>query len=566
MVTVEQIRDLKQHYVDDLYSEVRKEQKTDQTYRDDTFPVPEVKDPHKVSRSGIGSRMVDAPAENIITSNPQAFISTGNKDVARRLSEQANEWLQILRKQNPNPFKESVKNKLGRGENLIKLSHNERWVVDPIIRKGLPVFFFVPDPMNIYASPEEDENGVPERVIVFYERQPREVIQGYPDWKNPRGIGKNANDSARVQWFEYWDEEARYFEADGDPVLGGIQENIYRLVPFVRRYSGFGRRSPEGKLEDLIVSDLRFSRDLIKEELILRSDLASVIHIFAHRPLSFTIPQGSKINADEIAQELSLGAYDLNFIELPEGSVKVEWDVNVPPQEAFQHWANIKAEINQRSPFIMSGFPLGASGRQQDMSELAAMRRYDTIVENTETAFATAIKMAFKICKQVPTLKPDKLHEEDLDAEFDVEVKLKAADPIEEDRKATLGSRLWNGGNGEIDLRTNLVQYQNKTAEEAEDIIANMLVDKLTLYNPDVAEVMGMVFAEESGMDRWIEEAQKRRMVREEQQKALQNAPTKTGTERSQGEVKTGLGREMMDMSLENKGGRSPPSRFTRGG
>ena len=560
MPSIEEIRSLKEFYIE-LYSKVRAEQKTDQEYRDDTFAVPEVTEPHKLLRSGIGARIVDAPAEQIITSNPQAFVTTGNKDAAERLSKEANRWFDVLRRQNPNPIKEFVKNLLGRGESYIQVIHNEKWVTGNKIRRGLPVHFLIPDPMVVYGSPEEDENGVPYKIIVFYERQVMDLIPHYPLWGNPLGKGTEKDKDKMVSWLEGWFPDERYFEADSEAVLED-GENIYGFVPFVRKYSGFGRRSPEGKLEDLIISDIRLSRDLIRDECATRSDLASIIHLFAHRPVTIIVPSGTEINAEEISKSLDLGAYSVNVLQLPEHSEFKDWQVMMPEPQMFEHLRNIKAEINQRNPFTMAGYPFGSSGRQQDMASLAAMKRYDTVVENTENAFATAIEMAFKICKAVPTLKPDGVNKGDLEREFSVEVKLKASDPIEEDRKATLGSRLWNGGNGEIDLRTNLIQYQGFDENEAEDIIASILADKVTLYNPDVAEVMGMVFAEESGMGKWIEEAKQRRMMRMEQEKALQKSPTPSGNQRMQGEVQSPMGREMLDMALSQKGSRNPPQRY----
>ena len=68
-----------------------------------------------------------------------------------------------------------------------------------------------------------------------------------------------------------------------------------------------------------------------------------------------------------------------------------------------------------------------------------------------------------------------------------------------------------------------------------------------------------MVFAEESGMQKWLEEAKRRNMERE------QEGQTATAQQRAQGEVRTSLGREQTDMSLASKGARNPPSRYTRG-
>ena len=112
MESIDNIRKLKEHYIKDLYDVVRREQKTDQEYRDDTFAVDEIKAPHNVWRSGLGARMIDAPAEQIITSNPQAFveIEKGGKEAENRIAKMFNYWLDLMRRQNPNPFKESLKN------------------------------------------------------------------------------------------------------------------------------------------------------------------------------------------------------------------------------------------------------------------------------------------------------------------------------------------------------------------------------------------------------------------------------------------------------------------------
>lgn len=567
------IRKLKDWYKRELYNKVREEQKTDQSYIDDTFGVPEVKSPHRVVRSGIGSRIVDAPAEQIITSNPQVFfdIVKGSKDVAVNLSKEVNRWIDVLRLSNPNIFKEDVKNKLGRGESYIQVCHNESWVTSTPKRQGLPVIFSIPDPMVIYGSPAEDNcgwipnAGVPNEVIVFYERQPEDVLARYPSWSNLNDAGKEGG-KKRVEWFEYHNKDIRYFEADGEPVLeGGIQKNIYGFTPFIRKYSGFGKRSPDGDLSHLIMSDIRRSRDLIKEECITRSDIASIHHLFAHKPWFLFLPTGEEVSEDEI-REMKFGAYALNVLHLPESQIsKLELgETPLPSAEMYAYLAEITARIERRHPFIMAGFPFGTSGRQQDITQSTAMNAYYTIVENTENAFATAMEMALAICKKVPTLKPDGLSKSDLETAFRCQVKLREVDPIEQDRLVTLGDRLWARGSGSIDLETNLIEFQGRTQADARKIIAKILADRLTLYNPDVAEVMAMAFADESGMERWLEEARNKRMMMEKQQKGLQEAMPATTEERVKGETETALGREMGTEAI--RGGRVPPERYTRGG
>lgn len=563
METVDNIKALKERYEKYLYFNTRSQQEEDQTYRDDTFQVPEVKTPHKVWRSGMGSRMVDAPAEQIVTSNPQVFfeITKGKKDIASKLSQEVNgNWIEILRLSNPNVFKESVKNKLGRGESYIKICHNERWVTKPLRkenglpvfdRSGIPIIFDVPDPMVIYGSPEEDDcgwipnSGVPNRVIVFYKRQPEELVKRYPSWTDPKNK-QTITEGRDVEWIEYWDKNTMHFEADGDVLVH--TDNPYKFVPFIRKYSGFGRRSPDGELANLIVSDIRFSRDLIREECVQHSNIRSIEDIFAHRNRLIKSPGHI---TKEMVENLSFGTYDLAILsDMPPGTELIDNDPPTVPQELLQSYGNTVAKLVQRNPFLASGSPYAPSAREGDRTFTAAMRRYDTIVENTENEWATAIAMGLAICKIIPTLKPDGLTETDLDTTFKVSVKLRAKDPIEEDRLITLGERLRNSERPAIDLETFHTQFMGYTQAESEKIQVKILADAVTFNNPLWVQAVGGVAVEEGNM----------RDTLEKFQNLQEPSPTaKTTMERIQGVAQPGAPTE------GTRGARKSPERYTRG-
>ena len=544
MLSEDEIRDLEEHYINNLYSKVRGEQRTDMEYRDDTFLVPEVRTPHKLWRSGIGARMVDAPAEQIVTSNPQVFFEMmkGKADTAKKLSKEVNQnWIETLRLENPNPFKEDVKNKLSRGESYIRLAHNEMWVTNPtgkdkkgfpIFRKfGMPVLFLTPDPMVIYGSPEEDDSGwipntgVPNRVIIEYQRQYSDVIVRYKNWSNPKG----KKPGGLVQWKEFWDKDTMQLKADGVIVLRA--KNPYGFTPFIRKYSGFGRRSPDGELAELIVGDIRFSRDLIKQECITRSNIASIEHIFAHRPK--TIMSEGTLSSEQL-QALNWGAYDLNIIDnVPIGTKFIEEQYPAVPPEMYQNLANIRAELAQRNPFIMAGLPFGTSGRQQSLTETAAGRRYSTVLENTEVQWATAIHMALVIAARIPGLAPSGLSESELLGDFRVAVELAAADPIDDDRKANLGASLFE--KGQIDSHTNLTKYQGYTTDEADEIDDNLLAAKV-LGSDAVIAILGQQVIEEAGMADQLAALQESNALAERSQQRT-SRPSEVQTERGREEL-----------------------------
>jgi len=567
MITEAEIHDKETYYTTELYGTVRTEQREDKLYIDDKFPVPEVRHPHKPRRMGFGRRMVDAPADEIITSNPQVFVTVvkGRKEAESRIAELFNGWFDILRRQNPNPIKESVKNPLARGENFIQLLHNRNWVTNPVKKdkaglpvfdkSGMPIHFLVPEPMVVYASPEEDENGMPLEVLVIYEKQPRDVIADYPhltSLKDRKGKGK------RIKWLEYWRKDALYIEADKIPITNGVQKNPYGFPPFVRRYSGFGKRSPDGELADLIISDIRFARGLLYDEAVVGSDISSQIHTFAHAPVVLLLK--GEANIDRMKKTFSLGAYGFSVIDhLGDDLIDFKIGERIQPSvESFNHYERILRQLHERCPFLLAGFPFGTSGTQQRMTLTERARRYLPILENTQTSWATAFEKAFEMMKRIPGLKPDGLQEGDLDCVIKCEVRLKAPDPVAENRLSLMGSRLLL--NGEIDPIRNLIEFKGKTRAEAEDTVVDALAWRAVTSNPDILDLIGLRTAEKSGMLDQLKEIKGRT---KDIRKTLGGEMPKTTRERIGGEVETERGMEAQPE--EAREAREPPIEYTRG-
>ena len=133
MRTVKEIRELKTHCETELYGKTRKEQKEDLSYINDTFVI-DIKHPHREFHSGIGREIVDAAAQQITTSNPQARVQmlSGSQDIGKRLSAELNQrWIPTLLRQSPSHVKEYVKGCVSRGEAYYKIIHNENWADCP---------------------------------------------------------------------------------------------------------------------------------------------------------------------------------------------------------------------------------------------------------------------------------------------------------------------------------------------------------------------------------------------------------------------------------------------------
>lgn len=545
--TIDEIHQLLTYYTSDLHGDRIKNQKEVAEFYHDIFPVPWIKKPMIVSRTGAASELIDEPVEqisaaNLIASRPQLKDTAIAKDSAVKVSELVNQdWIKRLMRQNPNPKKECIKNIFLRGESWIHPIHNPAWVKEPFDRTRLPVFFLTPDPMIIYASLNEDENGIPENVIVFYERMPWQVKFNYPDWKNLEGAGEKGKKST-TSWMEYWDKDIRYFEADGQQVLG-ISPNPYGFVPFIHKVSGFGKISPEGKPEELIVSRIWKYRDLLKRDAAITSDLDSSFHLFANPNLD---AQGDDAHPvpDDFDKTYSLVAGNMN--KIPPGVTVTRGVEMLPKQESLQWAYAIQATLGRKTPSALTGAPQGTTGRATDIPYGIAMRKYEGIVAGQADAWATAFGMALQMCDEMPNLMPDGISHKDIGKSYVVEVELRADDPLATSQKSTEGDA--KQMNRIITHRTNLVKYQGFTQEEAEDEIDDLYVDEVIMNDPIIRRLVAIQIAREMGMEQEYAGLEEQMGAME---KGLSTAPQigSEGGEQRIRNMQTEQGREMTDLA-----------------
>ncbi len=560
MVSVTEILELKTYLVNDFYGNLRAKQREEQSFYDDTFLVPQVEKPMRVSRTGKGWSIIEKVVGNIITSNPQVLrpdIHEAKENTTLRLLNTG--WLPSLQRQSPNPFKESPRKALLRGESWIQLAHNPSWVTGRKQKIGLPVLFLSPDPLIVYADPDETD-GIPKRVIVWCQRMPVIVKQMYPEWSNPKGKGQGDKKKELVDWLAYYDDESRYFEADGESVLkGGIQDNIYGFVNFIHTTSGFGGQSSSGEPSDLIVGRLRNCRSLLERYTALTSSIDSRFYLLGSPNFIAETTEDKVIPADAF-EAFEFGPGKVNI--LPYG-VRIAKGLDADPSpQMFAYYDRLEKALDWELPEVLSGIPAGTSGRQDINAGQSAMSLYAALAQNVQSQFTTAINKSLEILKKVPTLMPEGIKESEIDGEYYVQ--LRADTVLDAERQATLGSRLYQ--QGEIDLMTNLVKYQGKTPDEAKDIVTNKMVDDVTFKNPLWAQMAGMAAAEEMGMEKYLDYVKQQAMNVNQQQTGLQQPQSPTAQTRAMGEVMTPQGHEMIDEALRTKGARRPPQGYSRGG
>jgi len=81
-MNIKEIKEMSRWLIEDYHSERVKEQELDETYYNDSFECPNVRDINKVIRLGTGADLVDTPAEQIITSNPKVYVEAVDRTKA----------------------------------------------------------------------------------------------------------------------------------------------------------------------------------------------------------------------------------------------------------------------------------------------------------------------------------------------------------------------------------------------------------------------------------------------------------------------------------------------------
>jgi hypothetical protein len=512
MATQNEVKDLKESLVS-YYHVLRNEQRIDETYYRDTFPttIPAVS---KVRRTGNGAKMVDTIIENITASNPQAFraprtATDAERDRARRVATLVNNWLKLLVPQ----IKEAVGYAPYRGEGFFQLDYDAD--------RNIPLVT-APDPMTVYADPVE-VNGVPQRVVKYYQTTVAAIKTRYPDFQTDKAP------SELVEYFAYWDKDVRYAEADSVPLLAGeegFQQNIFRRVPFVHFYSGFGKTGMECKPEDKAVGKLRKYRDILSEECEVESQVASIIALWANPYGVFAHTQpDSELGEDPQNIDISPG----HNIEVPYG---VEFRVvqgTAPPPELFAHLARIQGRLGLETPPVMSGVASGTSGRQEDILASAFRSKYKRITENAEQALETLMGMALEAIDKIPgslpieiltvekapdgrsLVRPERVTKADIDGYYDVSVKLQVDDAIEKSHKIMLGRTLMGdagGGKQRISWKYFLVQFCGMPDEDAEDMITDVIAEQAYLSNPMIADMVVREAIEKMGGQKYLRDQQ----------------------------------------------------------
>ena len=192
-MNVKEIQDLKTYLVDAHHNNRLREQKEDQLYIDDKFNVPTIQDKEYIIRFGTANRMSYIPIAHVITNNPQVFVdpikkSKTSTESADRVASTYNRWARKLTFQTINPYREYGNKLISRGEAWLYIPHNPDWN-----ENDLPCHFIPIDPLVVFVDDRiGEEEGIPKKVIVCYQRNAEEIKSVYPFWI-PKNVDSDGN-------------------------------------------------------------------------------------------------------------------------------------------------------------------------------------------------------------------------------------------------------------------------------------------------------------------------------------------------------------------------------------
>jgi|26BtaG_2_1085354.scaffolds.fasta_scaffold03403_2 hypothetical protein len=568
-LTIEQMTNIKTELVDTVHSNRIVQQGLDDEFFWDTFKLPAVKNQRHIIRLGAAADLVNGVTGQIITSNPQVFYdpvkdTSAAQEKASRISRELNRQARNLLKQDPQSYHEFVKDELVMGEGWLHVTPNQMLVDwdkkemggewQEIMPEAMPTKYYIVNPMVIFLDPSEVEDGIISRLVVAYDRTVGDLMRSFPEWTK-KGRRK---DTDKVSFWMYIDEEVRYAEAGGKSEVEalfrdgrgelangeGIQENIFKKVPFFHAYSGFGKGSVDNDPSTLAVSRLRFERGKMVEDETLRSDLSLMINKYAYKYFNVINRSGSPLGEDAF-KEFSTEAGTINELNLPIGAdFQVAEDL-IPDAQAFNYYGSVHAEVLTADPPTLRGYPSGTSGRQEDILGARGRNLYDSVVINTEQTFAQAFSHSLLIMETLPDMLPPTIKKGDISKHYKCEVKLKAADAIADDRKSMAGRAMVQAG--QISLRTNLIQFQGMTEDEADKEIARMLAERYMFGSPDIADLLARRAAEKSVMGEELSRIQgeNKDLVRKQGERGGQprteNIQTARGAEQAMSRTQGGL-------------------------
>jgi len=500
---------IERHHTQRVY-----EQGIDQKYFDDDFET-NIKSPFHVVRTGAASRLVSNIVAHLETSNPQVRReprSTGSG--ARESAVKVSRFLNYLVRCFIQEINESTWNAVLRGEAVYQIEFNkdayESKQKDFAHKLGeLPVLVSAVDPINVFCQPYDIL--LPARVAKVFEVDDLTANELIPEVKLDKTSG-------HYKYKAYADAQTRFYTIEQQV---NQMANILGFCPYVHFYAGYGKRSPEGKPEEMAVGRLRRSRGLLKEECEAVSRFDSIVGIYANPiyRIKQTKPDATPMG-DQKLRNLVIGPGAV--LKEPYGWEGEFYVPNLNIQQLSMHIAQIRSAIGLEDPPVMSGLPASShtTGRMEDIEFSHAFKKNLKLIQNHEAALAMLLGRCLQVLDTVPsalpitfrgevikdgisTVQEDKITKDDIAGYYDCEVSLNPDEDMEANTKFMKYRMLVN--EGRISWKRFLMDGLGKDEYEADEIMAESIAEQTIMTNPMMQQIRASEAIDRMGATRYLQ-------------------------------------------------------------
>lgn len=557
------------------------QQEEDQRFYVDDYTMPLIKDIKYQIKTGYVADMCNTVMNQLIGDNPRCYTESKNDKPntvksSDRVSAIGNKWLKYWLRSYSNPYRETFKDLFTRGEAWLYLPHNEllaKWDKSnglwqeemPNTCPVVPVFY---DPIVVFTDPSTETNGQPSKVVVCYKRTVGDIKAHYPEWKPTSR--HSVKESDLNEFFLYFDDKGifayygskkdglpLFVDKKGEPVHGtGIRENICREVPFVHRYTGWGKSNASKDPDLLAYSRIRQMRGLIVEDSTMASDFSKNIHETAapHRTLFLAQSAAAEFDKNTALAGYAPAPDTVSIVILPDGAAKDTFEVEKTltyGAEVFAYAAQVRGRLNAKYPAPLHGVASGTSGRQEDILSDAGMSIYDCAMDNNELLWADAVALAVRIASnsELDILPPD-LQETDHESYSEITVNLRKDDPVAEARKVATVERQWQNG---LITHVRALMELGYEKQEAEDMSDDAWIEMVMRNDPSIVQMIVQIMSQEMGEeDRMAQIQSAVKGANPTANIGSQGGPPRTGN------IQSATGMEQADMGGV-RAGRLPP-------
>ena len=391
------------------------------------------------------------------------------------------------------PLRELVKNMMTYGMTVGKIVWDpdlylNRYKVDKSkyerdIREYNTILLDTPDPTTIFP----DTAKRPRFVIESYERFGSDIKDTWPLWEMPSG-----GEYKLYRWIEYTDMTEYVCIADGKEVHR--IPNPYGFIHYEIAYSGYGKHSPNGKIEDRAIGILYPAIAAIKQQASLKTsyDISLRQNIFPQRAtrrgavVTWNLGIGGETIADDIEKDFKL----LEQARLnPDAAMRL-----AQLDDEIQTATYSDVISGMRVPGLQSGYDtrlhMYGAAKHFDSPRLGVESLLARLLGRCTQLIETKIKEPFPIFYDASkTVKPDNIK-----GHYICKVTLETIEPMRDREFVMLGAELYS--RRVIDMAF----FHEKFLKTPSPPLRKGILRDLILSSPPVQQAVAMEAINDFGM------------------------------------------------------------------